>query len=308
MTTAKSAFSNLKKTFQEWQKDDAFGKSAALAYYTIFSLPGLLLIIIQVAGLVWSPEYVQNELTAQISSMVGQDAAEQIRTVISNSQQSGQSTFAIIVGIATLIFGATGAFFQLQKSLNDAWGVEPKPDTGIKKMLLSRLTALGLVLAIGFLLMVSMLLTTAISILRTWIQENLTQLPPFMFFIVEELVSFGIFTVLFALIFKYLPDVKIQWRSVWRGALLTALLFTIGKFLLGFYFGNANPTSSFGSAGSVVLLLLWAYYSGLIFLFGAEFTQVYARKKGHEFQPTSFARYNAEYRLKHLEKHQAERV
>lgn len=298
MEASKRAFSYLKKTYQEWSDDDASGKSAALAYYTVFSLPGLLIIIINVASLVWSKDYVQNELTTQVSEVVGQEAARQIKTIISNAQQQSSSLFPFIAGVATLIFGATGVFFQLQKSLNDAWYLEPDPGKGVKKMMISRLTALGIVLAIGFLLMVSMMLSTAISVLSGYIQEQLIAIPAFALSLSQELVTLLIVTVLFAMIFKILPDANIQWRSVWIGALITALLFTLGKFLLSFYFGRANPGSTFGSAGSIILLLLWAYYSGMIFLFGAEFTQVYARKKGHRVIPASYAQYNAEYKLK----------
>ncbi len=301
MSRVNNLFTYLKQTFQEWQRADAFGKSAALAYYTVFSLPGLLILILQVAGLVWSTAEVQAQLTDQVREVLGPEAARQVQTVIVNSQQQAGSTLALIAGVATMIFGATGVFFQLQKSLNDVWGVELKPDAGIVKMLISRLTALGLVLAIGFLLLVSMLLTAAISLLRDWIQQQPIDLPSGSIFLMEEVVAFLLFTVLFALIFKILPDVDIRWRFVWPGALITSLLFTLGKFLLGFYFGQSDPTSAFGAAGSIVLLLLWAYYSGLIFLFGAAFTHVYARRRGGEIPPAEFARYKAEYRLRQEE-------
>lgn len=304
MSSNSSMFSYLKETFTEWQNDDAFRQSASLAYYSIFSLPALLIIVITVASLVWSEQYVQNQLTKQISNTVGSQAANQVQTMISNSKEHANSTLALIVGIATLIFGATGVFYQLQKSLNDIWEVEQDPDAGIKQVAISRVTALGLVIAIGFLLIVSLLLTTALSALSSWLEQQ-TPIPSFVFYILEIALSIGIMTVLFAIIFKVLPDAKVAWKSVWMGAFITAILFTIGKFLLGLYFGKADPASTFGAAGSIVLILLWVYYSGLILFFGAEFTQVYARREGHQIEPSAHARHNAKYRLRQYEQQQS---
>ncbi|MEK6478267.1 YihY/virulence factor BrkB family protein [Catalinimonas sp. 4WD22] len=302
MSNSNSALSYLKDSFQEWQSDDAFRQSASLAYYAIFSLPALLIIVINVAILVWSEQYIQQQVSNQLGSMLGQDAAQQIQTMISNSKEQGKSVLSIIIGVATLLFGATGVFYQLQKSLNDAWEVEQDPEAGIKQVAKSRITALGLVIAIGFLLIVSLVVSTALSALSGWIQQQLPNFPVFVFYIIQILLSIGILTVLFAIMFKVLPDVKIEWRSVWVGALVTAILFTIGKFLIGFYMGKTDPASTFGAAGSIIIIMLWVYYSGLILLFGAEFTQVYARKNGHRLQPSAHARRNAEYRLAQLEK------
>ncbi|WKN29892.1 YihY/virulence factor BrkB family protein [Porifericola rhodea] len=302
MSNAKELFSYLKESFKEWQSDDAFRQSASLAYYAIFSLPALLIIVINVASVVWSEQYIQQQVTEQLGSMLGADAAEQIQTMISNSKKQGNSILSIIIGVATLIFGATGVFYQLQKSLNDAWEVEQDPDSGIMEVAKSRITALGLVVAIGFLLIVSLVVTTAISAMSGWIQQQLPNFPVFVFYIFQIMLSLGILTVLFAIMFKVLPDAKVEWRSVWVGALLTAILFTIGKFLIGFYIGKTDPTSTFGAAGSIIIIMLWVYYSGLILIFGAEFTQVYARNKGHRLQPSSHARRTAEYRLAQLEK------
>jgi len=301
----RNAFNYLKETYQEWSDDDAFQKSAALAYYSIFSIPALMIIVINIASLIWTQDYVQQQLTDQIASMMGTEAANQVETMISKSRENSNSTLAIIIGVATLIFGATGVFYQLQKALNDAWEVEPDPDSGIKQMAKSRITALGVVVAIGFLLMISLLVTTALSALSGWIQQQLPGFPQFIFYIIQIVVSIGVITVLFAAMFKVLPDAKVEWRSVWAGALLTAVLFTIGKFLIGFYIGKTDPASTFGAAGSIVLIMLWVYYTGVILLFGAEFTQVYARHKGHALEPDEHARRTAEYRLKQKEKQEA---
>ncbi|WKN42176.1 YihY/virulence factor BrkB family protein [Tunicatimonas pelagia] len=298
-------FNYMKETYQEWSDDDAFQKSASLAYYSIFSIPALMIIVINIASLIWTQDYVQQQLTDQVAGMMGTEAANQVETMISKSRENSNSTLAIIIGIATLIFGATGVFYQLQKALNDAWEVEPNPDSGIKQMAKSRINALGIVVAIGFLLMVSLLVTTALSALSGWIQQQLPGFPQFIFYLLQIMVSIGVITVLFAAMFKVLPDAKVEWRSVWAGALLTAILFTIGKFLIGFYIGKTDPASTFGAAGSIVLIMLWVYYTGLILLFGAEFTQVYARNEGHQLEPDEHAQRTAEYRLQEREKQEA---
>ncbi len=278
-----------------------FRKARSIAYYSVFSLPGLLIIVVTAASLIWSPEYVEQMITDQIGGAMGGDASDQIKTMLQNSRQESNSTMALIVGFATLVFGATGVFSQLQKSLNDAWEVELDPDAGIKQTVISRVTALGIVLALAFLLIVSLLLSAVLSALNGWIQQQLPNFPPFIFFIINTLISVGVLTTLFALMFKVLPDADVEWKSVWYGALLTAVLFTIGKFLLGFYFGQSDPGATFGAAGSIILIMLWVYYSSLILLFGAEFTQVFARHNGHRLEPSEHARRNAEYRLKQIE-------
>ena len=296
---SKSFFTILKKTYQEWNANDPFRQSAVIAYYSIFSLPALLLIIIKVVGQVFSEKKVRQEITSQIDSAVSQEAAEQVETMITNASQQGDSTIAIIIGIATLLFGATGVFVQLQRSLNLAWEVEAKPEAGILKIALDRVLSLGFVLGIGFLLIVSLAITAGLQALSTVIQRNLPEYLLYVFHIAEIVVSLGVITLLFAIIYKFLPDAKVEWRSVWVGALVTAILFVSGKEGLGFYFGQTDPGSVFGAAGSLILLLLWVNYSALIFLFGAEFTQVFARRYGHKIEPSDHARWSAERRLAH---------
>lgn len=292
-------FSLLKETYKEWNEDDPFRQSAVIAYYTIFSLPGLLMIVVSIAGKMYGQKAVQGELSNQISSAIGPDAAQGIETMIANAQASGSGTIATIIGIATLIFGATGVFVQMQNTLNIIWEVKPTEEGGVKKLLLDRVTSFGIILAIGFLLLVSLLLTAVLSTLSGYIEENLPDFLLYVFYVVEFAVSIGIITLLFAMIYKVLPDVEIPWKAVWVGAFVTAVLFVIGKFALGIYFGNADPASAYGTAGSVILILLWTSYSSLILFFGAEFTQVYARRYGHQIVPSKHAHWNAEYRLKH---------
>ncbi|MGB3586232.1 MAG: YihY/virulence factor BrkB family protein [Tunicatimonas sp.] len=293
----KSLFAILKATFNEWNSDDPFRQSAVIAYYSIFSLPALLLIIIKVVGQVFGEEAIRGEIADQISSAVGQEAAEQLQDIIANVSQQGDSTFAIIVGIGTLLFGATGVFVQLQLSLNKVWEVEAKPESGILKIALDRVLSLGFILGVGFLLIISLALTAGLQALGNLIQRYLPDYLLYVFQIAEEMISLGVITTLFAMIYKFLPDAKVEWRSVWIGAAVTAGLFVLGKIGLGIYFGQTEPGSAFGAAGAIILVLLWVNYSALIFLFGAEFTQVYARRKGHNIEPSNHAQWSAERRL-----------
>lgn len=279
----------MKQTFQEWNSDEPFRLSAIVAYYAIFSLPALLIITVNVAGYFLGKEAVQGQISAQIGSIIGPDAASSIETMISNASEQGQSFVSIVIGIATLLFGATGVFYQLQLTLNQIWGVEINKDAGIKKVAIDRATSLGLVIALGFLLLISLVITTVISSLSDWLS---TQLPEFMlpmFYLLDPLISLAVVTLVFAMIFKVLPDVKITWHDTWIGAIITAVLFVIGKFALGFYFGKSDPGSVYGVAGSVILIMLWVNYACLIVFFGAEFTQVFARRHGSGIVPTSKA-------------------
>jgi membrane protein len=279
-----------KETFKEWNADDPWRQSAVVAYYAIFSLPALLMIIVTIAGSMFGQEAVQGKLSGEISDMIGPNAAEGVETMISNAYQQENSIWMTIIGVAILLFGATGVFYQLQQSLNIVWDVEPKEDSGIKKLVKDRVSSFGVILVIGFLLLISLMLTTVLSILSDFIQEYLPSYLLYVFYIVNFVVSLGIISLLFAMIYKILPDVEIQWRTVWVGAIVTGVLFVLGKFGLGIYFGNADPASAYGAAGSVILILLWVSYSCLILFFGAEFTQVYARRYGHPMEPSAHAR------------------
>ncbi|WKN30686.1 YihY/virulence factor BrkB family protein [Porifericola rhodea] len=296
MDKLKKIFSYLKQTYLEWIGDDAFRQSAVIAYYSIFSLPGLIIIIVNVAGIFYEEEAIRGEITSQISTLIGPESADQVQTIVANTSREGNSTLAVITGIATLIFGATGLFYQLQLSLNTVWDVEPKPSAGIKKIVIDRATSLGLILAVGFLLIASLLLTAAIGILRDWISQMLPDFLLYVFYFANEILAISIITVLFAMIYKVLPDVTLIWKTVWIGAFVTAILFTLGKFALGLYFSKMNPASAFGAAGSLILILLWVNYSGLIFLFGAEFTKVYARVHNHPVKVNAHAQRTAAYK------------
>ncbi len=267
-------------TYKAWNADDPFRLSAVVAYYAVLSLPGLLVIIINLVGSVWGVEIVQGQLTAEISQALGSDAAESIKTMMLETQNEEKSTLATILGLGTLIFGATGVFYHLQLSLNQIWKIVPNNNASITKMLLDRTRSFAFIIAIGFLLLISFLVTTAISTLNLYIRSIFPDIIVYIAFVLDVLVSIGIITVLFALMFRYLPDLKIKWKTVWLGAFITAILFVFGKFLLGLYFGETNPGSTYGAAGTIVLVLLWVSYSCLILFFGAEFTYVYAKRYG----------------------------
>ena len=285
---AHSIFSLLKEAFKEWQEDEALQLGAALAYYTIFSIAPMLLVVIAVAGLVFGREAVQGQLDNQIQGLVGAQGADAIQTMVANAGRRSGGLWATLIAFATILFGATGVFTQLQTSLNHIWNVKAKPGQGIKGMLRARAAAFGMLLGIGFLLLVSLVVSAALAAAGNY----LLSVFPGAEFILQTLsfvVSLAVITVLFAMIFRFLPDVRIAWRDVWFGAAVTALLFTIGKTLIGLYLGNSSVASVYGAAGSLVVVLLWAYYSSQILFFGAELTEVWARRRGAHIVPDEHA-------------------
>ncbi|HVE79912.1 MAG TPA: YihY/virulence factor BrkB family protein [Gemmatimonadaceae bacterium] len=258
--------------------------AAALSYYTIFSLPPLLILLIMVAGLFLDPQDVQGAIEAQIASLIGPEGAVQVREMIRNADRpTGGMRIATVLGVGALIFGATGAFVNLQTALNDAWHVEPDPKQGgIKNFIVKRIFSFGLVLAVAFLMLVSLSLAAALSAVGNTVGGGL---PEVMLVVLNFIVSFAVITFLFAAMYKVMPDASIAWRDVWVGAVGTATLFVIGKFLLGFYLGRSDPGSAFGAAGSLALVLVWVYYASMIVLFGAEFTQEWAQERGGGIRP-----------------------
>ncbi len=283
----------LKESYSEWSDDKASRLAAALAYYTAFSLAPLLVIAVAIAGFFFKRSNAQDQLVSQIKGVVGPQAGDIISTMINNGSTQSGNIIATIIGIITLLIGATGVFVQLQDSLNTIWEVKLDPDLGIKGTVKQRASSLVMVLAVGFLLLVSLVISTAISGFTGFVtgstgggQNILTTV---VVWIINFVVAFGVTTLLFAAIFKYVPDVEIQWGDVWVGALFTALLFSIGRFALSYYLGRGSFGSTYGAAASLVILLAWIYYSSLILFFGAEFTQVYARKHGSQLEPSSDA-------------------
>jgi membrane protein len=281
---------SLKEAFKAWFDRDPFASSAVLAYYTIFSLPGLLVIIINLAGYFWGKEAVTNEIISQVGGITGVDTARDIQNIIAHASMSKDNVFASILGIATLLFGATGVFVHVQEIFNKIWEVKPKPkQKQFLKLLRDRLFSFGLILVIGFLLLVSLVISAALSGIADWVSQHVSASLMIVFNVADFLFSIAIITFLFAAMYRYLPDAKIQWRDVWLGALLTTILFVIAKFLLGLYFGTSNPGSAYGAAGSIILIMLWVSYTGIILLFGAEFTRIFAKKSGRYIPPSEVA-------------------
>jgi membrane protein len=276
----------LKETFKEWQEDKASRLAAALAYYTAFSIAPLLVIVIAIAALVFGEQAAKGEIVGQIQGLVGKESAEAIQTMIDNSRKPTTGLVATLISVGILLFGATNVFAQLQDALNTIWEVAPKP--GVKGLVKARFISFAMILGVGFLLLVSLVLSTVLAVIGNYLGGLLPNLQ-FLWTTLNFLISFGVITLLFAMIYKFLPDVKITWNDVGIGAAITALLFTVGKSVLGLYLANSSVASTYGAAGSFVVLLLWVNYSAQILLFGAEFTQVYANKYGSQIVPANHA-------------------
>lgn len=284
MTTFFSNLAHLLRlAYQGWTEDNASRLAAALAYYTIFSLAPLLVIVIAITGLIWDAAAVRTEILNQLRSLVGAEGAEFIAGLMTNTGSPGEGILALVIGILTLLFGALGVFNELHNSLNIIWNVKVEKPRGflqsLKKVLLDRLLSFTMIVGIGFLLLVSLVVTAGLAAAQEMLGDAFP-IPEVALQLLNLVISLGVITILFALIFKFLPDVRVAWRDVWMGAFVTSLLFSLGKTLIGLYLGNSAVGSTFGAAGSLVLLLLWIYYSAQILFFGAEFTQVYANRYG----------------------------
>lgn len=278
-----------KTTFIEWNKKDPLRQSAVIAYYAIFSLPGLLVLIVTAVGYFFSKDIVIQNIINQITSTFGATIAEQIKSVLLNSGQTRATIFGSIIGGAILLLGASGVFIALQKTLNEIWQIKASTKAGVLIALKDRLFSFGLILTIAFLLLISLIISTALAALGDWIRTDDSEILVVVFNCINFIISLLAISFLFGLIFKILPDVKIQWKHVWLGALLTGILFTIGKTALAFYFGKVTPESAYGAGGSIVLMLLWVSYSSMILFFGAEFTYTYSQKYFPTIEPTQIA-------------------
>lgn len=266
----------LLETGKEWYNSEPFKLSAVVAYYAILSLPALLIIIFNVVGNLWGREIVQGEILGEISNAIGVEAAESIRVMLVDKGDKPTSFFATTIGIFTLLYGATGVFYQLESALDSIWDAEPRFSNGILATIFSRLKSFGFILIIGFLLLVSFVMTSFLSAfsrrLQNLVPENLIDFV----FIIDIAISLTFIYLLFAAMFKVLPNASIPWKAVKIGAALTAVLFTLGKYLLAIYFKEMEPGSTYGAAGSVILIMLWVSYTSLILFFGAQFTKVYS--------------------------------
>jgi membrane protein len=268
----------LVRTYHAWMKKEPFKISAVIAYYAILSLPGLLILILELVGGIWGREIVRGELFAEISSAMGPETAQSIQEMIEDRGSQNTSIVATVLGIGVLIYGATGVFYQLQNALNDIWKVKVRYSNEVLATLFMRLKGFGFIIILGFLLLVSFVLTSFLSAFSSHLSRLLPDGMLELSFVLDVVLSLGFIYLLFGAMFKYLPSAHVRWKAVKVGAALTALLFLIGKYALAFYFGKAEPGSTYGAAGSIILVMLWVSYSSLIVTFGAQFTKIYSDK------------------------------
>jgi membrane protein len=271
-----------------WWDDDALRLGASLAYYTLFAIAPVLMVATAVAGLVFGTEAVRGEIAGQLDHLLGREGAGAVQSLLEGASQRRAGILATVIGTVTFVVAATGAFLELQGALNTIWRVKPNPGANVKAFVIDRLRSFGLVVAIGFLLLVSLAMTAAIAALSGWLARTSSSIPA-VWAAINVLVSLAVTTALFALLYRFLPDVQLRWRDVTTGAFVTAVLFTAGQQLIGLYLGQSGIASTHGAAGSVMILLLWVYYSCQIVLLGAEFTRVFAQREGARPIPESFA-------------------
>lgn len=288
MLNPKTAFALTKDSAKAWSEDKASRLAAALSYYTIFSIAPLLVLAIAVAGIVFGREAASNQLFGEIRGLVGDKGAQAIQTMVQSVNSKGGNIAATLVGLFTLLLGASGAFGQLQGALNTIWQVQPKPGLGVWGFLRARFLSFSMILVIGFMLLVTLAISAALAAMGHYL-EGILPVPAAAMQILNFAVSFGVTALLFTLIYKVLPDVTMRWRDVWIGGMVTAFLFSVGRYLIGLYLGRSSVGSAYGAAGSLVIILLWIYYSAQILFFGAEFTKVFANRFGAHIQPSPFA-------------------
>lgn len=286
---AKGIWSLLKQAFTGFSNDKVLKLSASLAYYTVFSLGPMIIVVIFFADIFWGRDAVEGTIYGQIKNFVGADAALQLQQIIKNAAINKDGYITAIIGFISLLFGATGIFAEIQDSINGIWGLKPKPQKGWLKMLLNRLLSFSIVVSLGFLLLVSLIINGIIDALNTRLTNIFPELTVIIFYVVNLAITFIVTTLLFAIIFKVLPDALIKWKDVLVGAMATAGLFMLGKFAITFYIGNSRIGNAYGAAGSLVVILLWIYYSSVILYFGAEFTKAYAARYGAHIYPSPYA-------------------
>jgi membrane protein len=285
----KLVWASLKESFTGFGDHKVTKLSASLAYFTTFSLGPLLIVIIFIAGKFLGEEAAQGTVFSQAKQFIGPDGAQQIQTIIKNAALSGKSGVSLIIGIITLLIGATTVFGEMQDSINSIWGVKAKPKAGIMKLVTTRLLSFGMIASLGFLLLVSLAITAVVEGIGERLKEVFPDVTVVLLYVVNLIITLGVVTVLFAIIFKVLPDIRIKWKDIWPGAIATAILFMIGKFLISLYISKSDIGGTYGAAGSLVVLIVWIYYSSMILYFGAEFTKAYALQKGVHIVPTEYA-------------------
>jgi membrane protein len=287
--TRKGFLQLLKNSFKGFGDDKVVKLSGSLAYFTVFSIGPMLIVIIYFADIFYGRAAVEGTIFRQMQSFIGPGPAEQVQSIIRNATLTGQSKVAATLGFVTLLIGATGVFAEIQDSINMIWNLKPKPKHGFKKLLLNRLLSFSVVIGLGFILLASLVINSLIEGLMDRLQESFPHVTVVLIYIVNLLLTFVITTLLFGIIFKVLPDAIIKWKDVLTGAIVTALLFMLGKFAITFYIGRSNFGTTYGAAGSIVILLSWIYYSSIILYFGAEFTKSWANLYGGHIEPSHYA-------------------
>jgi len=278
----------LRLSAEEFIEDNGLKLSASLSYYTLFSMAPMLIIVIAIGSILLGKEAAEGYLYLQFEGLIGKLGALQLQEMIKNVRISGDTPWVTVVGVATFFLGATGVFIEIQDSINTIWSIKAKPKRGWVRFLLTRIVSFSMVVGIGFLLMVSLVLSAALSMLDGWLAVHISSFV-WLAYIISNLVSMGVVMLLFAVVFKVLPDAELKWRDVLIGAFFTAVLFLIGKYLINLYLSLSSTVSAYGAAGAVVLIILWVYYSAIILYLGAEFTKVYANKYGGKIRPTEYA-------------------
>jgi membrane protein len=279
----------LMATFNGFLDDKGLKLSASLAYYTIFSIGPLLLLLMSLASVFYGQEAIEGKVFGQLNGLLGNSAAHQIQEIIKNVQFSGKTNFALIISIVTLVVGATSLFIEIQDSLNIIWKLKAKPKKGWVAFLKNRLLSSSLIISLGFLLIVTLIVNGAIEVLMGRLGMLFGSATTIIMMIINLVITFAVITILFSIIFKFLPDAKIQWKHVRTGAIFTAILFMIGRYLIGLYIEKTGTESTYGAAGSIIILLIWIYYSSVILYMGAEFTQVYTDAIGGHIEPAEYA-------------------
>jgi membrane protein len=279
----------LKESFSGFNNDNVTKLSGSLAYYTVFSMGPLLVVIISLCSIILGREAIEGKIFEQLNSFVGRDTALQLQQIIKNASIGGKGHIAAVIGIITLLIGATTVFGDIQDSINRIWGLKPKPKKGWLNMLRNRFLSFSVIASLGFLLLVSLGVSAIIEALMNKFQQKYPDVEVIVVYIINLILTLGITTLIFGVVFKVLPDARIKWKDVMAGAIATAILFMLGKFAISFYISKANVGSTYGAAGSLVILLIWVYYSAIILYFGAEFTKAYAIKYGSEIRPNDYA-------------------
>lgn len=287
--SGKGLWKVIKQSFSGFDNDKVMKLSGSLAYYTVFSMGPLLIVIIWLCSLFFGREAIEGTIYSQIQSFVGADTAKQLQDIIKNASIGDKGNVAAVIGVITLLIGATTVFAEIQDSINTIWGIKPKPKKGWLKMLINRLLSFSVIISLGFILLVSLGVSYVVEALSNSLARAFPDVTVIIFYIINLLISFAVISTLFAVIFRVLPDARIKWKDVTAGAMTTAVLFMLGKFGISFYIGQSDIGSTYGAAGSLVVLLVWVYYSSIILYFGAEFTKAYAVEYGTPIHPNEYA-------------------